>query len=67
MIANPGKTSAQGAVLMNWNPSWSIPPQLGVGGCSPTPRKLRPASVRRANPSASAIWMMIGEATFGTT
>ena len=54
MMATPGKMTAHGAELMNWKPSWSIPPQLGVGGCSPMPRKLRPASVRRAKPRASA-------------
>ena len=67
MMAIPGKMTAQGAELMNWNPSWSIPPQLGVGGCSPIPRKLKPASMSRAKPRARASWMMIGEATFGTT
>ncbi len=67
MMARPGKMSAQGDELMNWKPSWSMPPQLGVGGCSPTPRKLKPASARSAKPRDSASWMMIGEATLGMT
>ena len=50
MMARPGKISAHGDELMNWKPSWSMPPQLGVGGSSPTPRKLNPASASRAKP-----------------
>ena len=51
---DPGKMTAQGGGVDELEALLSMPPQLGVGGCSPMPRKLRPASVRSAKPSARA-------------
>jgi hypothetical protein len=44
MMANPGKMVRWGAINIKLLPSLSIEPQLGVGGCTPNPKKLSPAS-----------------------
>jgi hypothetical protein len=45
-MANPGNMEIQGAVKSCSRAVESIPPQLGVGGCAPRPRKGRKASER---------------------
>ena len=40
MIASPGNTPSHHALVRYSLPWLSMPPQLGVGGCTPNPRKL---------------------------
>jgi Uma2 family endonuclease len=46
MIARPGKTVSHQALAGYCRFSASVPPHGGVGGCTPSPKKLRPASAR---------------------
>ena len=41
MIARPGNVVKWGATRRNCLPSFSMEPHEGVGGCAPSPRKLR--------------------------
>jgi hypothetical protein len=44
-IANPGNVAThQAPKIMYSRPSASMPPQDGVGGCVPRPKKLNPDS-----------------------
>ena len=43
-------TGNQGWVSMNFLPNWSMPPQLGMSGEIPTPKKLSAASATMAKP-----------------
>ncbi len=45
-MASPGKIEIQGAVKSCSRAVDSMPPQLGVGGCAPNPRKESEASVK---------------------
>ncbi len=45
----------------------SSPPQLAVGGCTPTPRNDTPASTRIAVPTVIEAATMIGVSAFGST
>src|SRR5690349_23338832 len=47
-IVNPGKNAANGWSCKNGVTSFSINPQLGVGGGSPSPKKLSDDSARIA-------------------
>src|SRR4051794_27278610 len=47
--------------------SCSIVPQLDVGGCTPKPRKLSPASASSAYPKLSAICTTSGVTALGNT
>jgi hypothetical protein len=46
VIARPGKIASQGVALIPLHPSATICPQLGKGGGTPNPMKLKTASVR---------------------
>src|SRR5947208_336098 len=46
MMATPGASTSQGAMVMYWRPRLSRLPQLGAGGCVPSPRKDSAASTR---------------------
>ena len=48
ITAKPGKISKCGATRRKLRASFSITPQLGVGGCTPKPRKLKLASDKTA-------------------
>src|SRR5437879_2452318 len=68
LIARPGKMARYGAVSRLRRPSpLSIPPQVGVGGGVPRPRKLRAASMTMALPSQTVAMTRIGAKTFGST
>ena len=47
-MANPGTKVSQGASKMNLFPSERMLPQVALGGGTPKPRKLNPASVKIA-------------------
>src|SRR5690606_4357827 len=48
VMARPEKTASHGLLKMLLTPERIMLPQLGVGGCTPRPRKLKLASVRMA-------------------
>ena len=48
-MATPGTIDRYGAMSMYPKENWSIEPQVGVGGLTPTPRKLRPAQPEATN------------------
>ena len=52
---------------MNVRPCWIIEPQLGLGGSTPNPSRLSPASAISAAPIASDTATINGDATFGNT
>ena len=52
---------------MNVRPCWIIEPQLGLGGSTPKPSRLSPASAISAAPIASDTATISGDATFGST
>src|SRR5215204_5091558 len=66
-MAMPGPKAVQGAKLIKPRPVLSIEPQLGSGGCAPSPRKERPASERRAYDIASVICSSSSGMAFGST
>ena len=47
-------------------PSEIICPNAGVGGCSPSPTKLKEAPIRITQPTSSAIFVKIGERQLGS-
>ena len=47
-------------------PSFTMTPQLGVGGCMPTPMKLRNASMKMAEGMAKVRVTMTGPRMLGT-
>jgi len=61
----PGKIVRCGAISKNWRPSDSIAPQLGVGACTPSPKKLKPASATMADAIPNVASTMIGAMMFG--
>jgi hypothetical protein len=44
MIANPGNRETHGAIVRYCTPRFTIFPQVGVGGATPNPKKLKLAS-----------------------
>src|SRR5262245_20199685 len=54
-----------GASKRCWLPLRSMLPQLGLGGGSPRPRKLRPASARMTPAIPTVAWTMTGPAMLG--
>src|SRR5437588_96520 len=66
-IAMPGMIASHGAVAMRSWPSAISVPQDALGGCTPAPRKERPASVRMLFAMISAKKTRIEDATFGSS
>src|SRR5690625_4697905 len=65
MIMSPGNTPIHHACFMKERPSASMRPQLGSGGCVPSPKKLSAASARIANARLTDTWAIIGPSEFG--
>ena len=65
MMATPGKSDNQGALVRKLCPPDTMFPQVGVGGPIPSPRKLKLASVRIAAPSRKLARTMIGATMLG--
>jgi hypothetical protein len=64
-IAMPGKIVSQGCVAMvDWL-SMSMFPQVGVGGLTPRPKKLREDSTIMALPTPRVVPMIIELPIFG--
>ena len=61
----PGNASSQGEKNMYSRPSFSIRPQLGVGACTPKPRKERAASSRIAFAISTVATTVSDESTLG--
>src|SRR5262249_14763836 len=59
MIAAPETVETQGALRRNSRPSLITPPQVGVGGWTPRPRKLREASIRIASAALTVAMTMM--------
>ena len=67
LMAMPGKMAIHGACSKKVRlPTLSIPPQVGVGGGGPRPRKLSDDSTRIAVPSDVEAMTMIGAITLGS-
>ena len=64
VIAIPGKIPIHGADSSTGRASRIIPPQDGVGGCTPSPRNERPASSRITSPTPSVAATSSGPAVF---
>ena len=64
-IAIPGKVESHQALRSASRPSKTIWPQLGVGGGTPSPRKLREASARMIPPIRSVAATMMTVSVFG--
>ena len=64
-MANPGKTVSHGLVAMVDWASMSMFPQVGVGGWTPNPRKLRDDSRMMAFPTASVAPTTMGPMALG--
>ncbi len=54
-IASPAKTDTQGAIPKKSTPARTMLPKVGVGGGTPTPKKLKLASSLIAVPSQSVL------------
>ena len=65
VMAMPGGMIISGPWKRLSNAMRSIEPQLAVGGCTPRPRKLRPASASRQSESMIDSMTSSGERTFG--
>ncbi len=66
-IKIPAGTHLHGSAVntrIDWAPDKMFP-QLGLGGCTPTPKKLKEASVRIAVAIPKVALTKIGEMTFG--
>src|SRR6266496_651900 len=61
----PGNVPAHQAVARNWRPSASMPPQLGAGGCMPSPRNESDASARMTRTRVSVNSTSTEPAMFG--
>ena len=55
------------ARIMNCCPAESILPHSGVGGCTPSPRKDKPAMDMMVSPMLMEPWTSSGVKAFGTT
>ena len=67
MINTAGKTAVQGASSIRLRLSESMEPQLGFGGCMPSPKKLNVDSVKIALDRASVIYTRKGDRVLGIT
>src|SRR6185503_8083941 len=65
-MARPGKIAFQGAVTSTDLASRIMPPQDGVGGCTPSPRKESPASTRMTSPTPSVAATSSGPRALGS-
>ena len=65
IIARPGIVAICGAVLIYRSPKDNAYPQLGVGGCTPSPIKESVASDTIAVPIPNVATTMIGASAFG--
>src|SRR5215472_16670924 len=65
-IARPGKTAVQGAIDMSVWASFSMFPQLGVGGWIPSPRNERVLSAMMAVAIPSVAATMMGASALGS-
>jgi hypothetical protein len=65
MIISPGKTVIQGASKRKERPELMIEPQLGKGGCIPSPKKLSVASTIMAFGTSSVVKTTKGAREFG--
>ena len=61
----PGNRITQGALNTSADPADIIPPQLGTGGCAPSPKKPSVASRMMASPVASIAETSTGASVFG--
>ena len=61
-----GRSAMYGCVSMAPNPSWTMSPQLGVGGRMPIPMKESVASVMIAPGIVKARLTITGARTWGT-
>ena len=66
-MASPGKVEIHHARPSTSRPTATISPHSGVGGCAPSPRKLRPAPTEMAWPNSSVESTSSGIAMFGST
>ena len=66
-IANPGASADQGTLLRYSAFSLTISPQSGVGGCTPSPRKPKPAVSSSAKLRRIEASTAITGSTFGST
>src|SRR5436190_5523900 len=64
-MATPDSVSTQGARWKYSRPSAMIVPSDGLGGCTPSPMKLNPASMTIPKATPSANWTKSGAAIFG--
>ena len=64
-IAIPGKITMWGDVLINCLEEDSIAPHSGVGGCTPRPKKLKPAAATIILATPIVADTIIGEKEFG--
>src|SRR5690606_7989686 len=65
-MATPGARLIHGAVTSSERDQKIMPPQEGVGGWTPSPRKDSPASSRITSPTASVVAAASGPSTFGS-
>ena len=65
-IATPGQNDIHGAWVRYCWAAFNIDPHDGVGGCVPSPRKLRVASVMIAPATFSDPWTTIGARLLGS-
>ena len=66
-MASPGNVEIHHAGPSTSRPTATISPHSGVGGCAPSPRKLRPAPTEMACPNSSVDSTSSGTAVFGST
>ena len=66
-MAMPGNSEIQGLDWMNATLAFRSQPQLGVGGCVPSPRNDRVASTMIDVAMPSVVVTMIGARQFGRT
>ena len=65
VIANPENVDTHDAVRIVIRPSLKMDPQVGSGGCTPMPRKLRAASMISAKAKFKVARTITGVITFG--
>ena len=63
----PAEIEVSGLVVIAAWPSAMMLPQVGVGGLTPSPRKLKPASARIAEAALSVATTITGGSAFGIT
>jgi hypothetical protein len=67
MIAKPGTVTSQGSMVRKVMPELIMFPQVGMGGFTPNPRKLKAASIRMAVAIQRLPMTMIGPEMLGIT